>query len=249
MPRVLIVGESWISQSTHIKGFDQFQSSAYHTGVGPLRDALVAGGHEVVHLPGHAAAAELPFTIEGLDEYDVVVLSDIGADTLLLPPQTFLEGRTSPNRLTLLRAWVLAGGGLAMAGGYLSFQGIGASARYRGTPIEQVLPCEIDPWDDRVEVPEGAAASVVDDGHPLLAGVDRTWPPLLGYNRVRLRDDATMLAQFAGDPILAIREPGQGRSLIWTSDIGPHWCPDAFVAWPGYATVWTRAVSWLAKSR
>ena len=42
-----------------------------------------------------------------------------------------------------------------MVGGYYSFQGINGGARYHGTPVEEVLPVEILPYDDRVEVPEG----------------------------------------------------------------------------------------------
>jgi uncharacterized membrane protein len=197
-------------------------------------------------MPAHAVPTDLPDTLEGLSRYDVIVLSDIGADTILLRPETFIDGRVTVNRLSLLREWVLAGGGLAMAGGYLSFQGIGGRARYRRTPIEDMLPCTIDPWDDRVEVPEGAVASVVVTDHPVVAGIDARWPALLGYNRVALRDDATLLAEYDGDPMLAVRNAGAGRTLIWTSDIGPHWCPETFLSWPGYTTVWLQAVAWLA---
>jgi uncharacterized membrane protein len=246
MTHVLIVGESWISNGTHIKGFDQFESSAYNIGVDPLRNALTAGGIGVTHMPAHLVPTELPDTLEQLGAYDVIVLSDVGADTILLRSETFAEGRTSVNRLSLLRDWVLAGGGLAMAGGYLSFQGIGGRARYRRTPIEEVLPCTIDPWDDRVEVPEGLVASVVGADHPVMTGVESQWPALLGYNRVTLRDDAMLLAEYDGDPMLAVRDAGAGRTLIWTSDIGPHWCPETFVTWPGYATIWAQAVAWLA---
>jgi uncharacterized membrane protein len=248
MTHVLIVGESWTSQATHIKGFDQFSSSSYHEGVGPLRDALTAAGMNVEHMPGHAVPVELPDTLDALRAYDVIILSDIGADTILLRPETFVEGRLTVNRLSLLKEWVLAGGGLAMAGGYLSFQGISGRARYHRTAIEDVLPCTIDPWDDRVEVPEGLSASVVGDGHPIVTGIDSRWPPLLGYNRVTLREDATLLAEYDGDPMLATRNVGVGRTLIWTSDIGPHWCPEAFLSWPGYAALWRTAVTWLAGS-
>jgi uncharacterized membrane protein len=244
MTQVLIVGESWTSQATHIKGFDHFSSSSYHEGVGPLRDVLTAAGAGVTHIPAHAVASELPDTLDGLRAYDVIILSDIGADTILLRPETFIEGRQTVNRLSLLKEWVLAGGGLAMAGGYLSFQGIGGRARYHRTAVEDVLPCTIDPWDDRVEVPEGLSASVV-GSHPIVAGVESSWPPLLGYNRVTLRDDATLLAEYDGDPMLAIREVEAGRTLIWTSDIGPHWCPEPFLTWPGYAALWYQAILWL----
>ena len=54
----------------------------------------------------------------------MIILSDIGSNTLLLPPEVFLEGKRVPNRLELLKEYVSQGGGLVMAGGYLSFQGI-----------------------------------------------------------------------------------------------------------------------------
>ena len=47
------------------------------------------------------------------------------------------------------------------------------------------------------------------------------------------------------DPLLAVRKVGRGRTLAWASDIGPHWCPAEFVAWPGYAILFTNAVRWL----
>ena len=36
-----------------------------------------------------------------------------------------------------------------MVGGYYSFQGINGGARYHGTPVEEALPVEILPYDDR----------------------------------------------------------------------------------------------------
>ena len=38
MARVLLAGESWISQATHYKGFDSFSSTTFHTGA----DAFIA---------------------------------------------------------------------------------------------------------------------------------------------------------------------------------------------------------------
>jgi uncharacterized membrane protein len=244
--RVLVVGESWVSSATHYKGWDHFVSATYHSGVSYLRDALTGGGIELEHMPAHEATESFPFEVEGLAPYDVVILSDIGANTLLLHPDTWLHGRRTPNRLAMLRAWVEGGGGLAMAGGYLSFQGLDGRARYRGTAVEGVLPSEIDPWDDRVEVPEGFAARPVAPDHPILAGIEGDWPPLLGYNRFRLKPDATLLASLGDDPILAVRNAGAGRTLAWASDIGPHWCPEEFASWPGYQRLWTQAAAWLA---
>ena len=38
---------------------------------------------------------------------------------------------------------------------------------------------------------------------------------------------------------------GQGRSLVWTSDIGPHCCPEEFLAWDGFEAVVGAMLSWL----
>lgn len=121
---VLLVGESWVSSSTHFKGFDFFVSANYEIGSQHLTAALENSGVTVKHLPAHDAARYFPVTVDDLKAYHVVILSDIGANTLLLHPDTFLHGRRTPNRLKVIADYVHAGGGLLMAGGYLSFQGI-----------------------------------------------------------------------------------------------------------------------------
>jgi uncharacterized membrane protein len=40
-------------------------------------------------------------------------------------------------------------------------------------------------------------------------------------------------------------EFGKGRSMVWMTDIGPHWCPKQFVKWSGYAKLWQNAIKWL----
>lgn len=247
MTRVLVVGESWVSVSTHYKGFDSFTSTTYHTGIEPLRGVLTADGIEVDHLPAHEVPALFPGTPEALGAYDVIVLSDIGANSILLHPDTWLASAKTANRLDLLAEWVERGGGLAMAGGYLSFSGFEAKAAYAGTAVERVLPARIARHDDRVETPQGVPGLLADGTHPIVAGLPEQWPHLLGYNRFALADDATLLATVGGDPLLAVREAGQGRTLAWASDIAPHWCPDEFTGWDGYRTLFTRAVRWLAK--
>ncbi len=247
MTRVLIAGESWVSEATHYKGFDSFTSVTFHTGVDPLRDALQASGIEVVYMPAHEVPARFPADVAAFSEYDVVLLSDIGANSILIHPDTWLQGKTTPNRLKALAEWVRGGGGLMMAGGYMSFQGFEGKAMYRRTAVDEVLPSVIDPWDDRVEVPEGVRPVVVDGSHPILAGISGEWPALLGYNRFGLKDDATLLVSTGDDPLLAVREVGDGRTLAWASDIGPHWCPDPFVEWPGYRRLFAQAMRWLSK--
>lgn len=245
--RVLLAGESWVSNSTHYKGWDFFSSTVYEVGTEYLEKALAGGGFRFTHLPGHLAAEQFPNSLEALSQYDVVILSDLGASTLLLHPDTWARGKSTPNRLKLLQQWVENGGGLAMCGGYMSFAGINAAAKYYRTPIEAILPTNIFTFDDRVEVPEGVQADVVDSAHPILAGITGAWPALLGYNELALKPGAQLLARAGDHPLLAVQSVGQGRTLIWASDIGPHWCPLPFLQWPGYARLWQQSIRWLAQ--
>lgn len=248
--RVLLAGESWVTTGTHVKGFNRFSASDYQTGIGALQRSLQGSEIELVHLPGHLVPTEFPSTLDAISAYDVIVLSDIGSDSLLLHPDTFLRGKRTANRLKLIAEWVEKGGGFLMVGGYLSFQGIDGAARYRGTPIEKILPVRMHTVDDRVEVPEGFEPVVVGaDDHPVLSGIKGSWPYLLGFNEVAAKSDATVLLRTGpGDalPLLVVGQHGAGRTMAWTSDIGPHWLPDSFSAWEGYGRLWRQAFEWLA---
>ncbi|HMO57928.1 MAG TPA: glutamine amidotransferase [Roseiflexaceae bacterium] len=247
--RILIAGESWETLSFHQKGFDVFTTTFYYEGVGPLRAALEAAGHTVEYQPSHIAATRFPTDQAELQTFDVVMLSDIGANTLLLHPDTFERSRRMTNRLSLLQEYVRAGGGLVMVGGYLTFQGIDAKGRYRGTPVEAALPVTLLDSDDRVEVPEGAIPQVVAAQHPIVAGLEATWPHLLGYNRLIARPEATTIATVGSDPLLAAWEHGSGRAVAFASDCGPHWAPPEFLAWSGYGLLWAQLVEWAGGAR
>ena len=84
-----------------------------------------------------------PSRWRGSAAYDAILLSDIGANSLLLHPDVWLHGKTVPNRLKLIRDWTDQGGGLMMIGGYFSFQGIDGRARWRRTPVEDALPVDM----------------------------------------------------------------------------------------------------------
>lgn len=247
MVKVLLAGESWVSAVIDHKGFDPFPHTQVEIGCAKLLEVLFEAGHEVTHLRSHDVAEFFPQSLKELNEYDVVLLSDVGSNTLLLHPDTFAKGRPTPNRLKLLREWVEThGGGLMMAGGYLSFQGFEGKANYHRTPIEEILPVNIEPTDDRVETPEGVNARVVATEHPVVAGLDQDWPILLGYQRTELKSDAMELASVDGEVMLAVRESGAGRTLAFTSDISPHWAPDEFMDWAGYGVLFDHCVRWLA---
>lgn len=250
MPKrnVLIAGESWIMHTIHQKGFDSFTTTAYGEGHQWLSGALTAGGWNVEHLPNHLANEKFPATAEEMATYDLIILSDIGANTILLHPETFLKSVVLPNRLQQLHDYVAAGGGLVMVGGYLTFQGIEAKGNYAGSPVEPALPVTLQTSDDRVERPEGVIPLVVAPDHEIATGLPLEWPALLGYNRLTPRPDATVVATAGDDPLVSAWHYGKGRSVAFASDCGPHWAPPPFVEWDGYYTLWNNIADWTASS-
>jgi uncharacterized membrane protein len=233
---VLLAGESWSTSAIHTKGFDQFNSTTFHLGAEPLVKALADSEFALRYMPSHEAQTQFPLTLEELQRYDAVILSDIGANTLLLHPDVWLSGKTVPNRLKLLREYVEMGGGLFMIGGYLSFQGINGAARYGRTAVEEVLPVTCLQVDDRVEIPEGFAPEIVEPNHPILAGLPSEWPVLLGINEVVVKSEP-------GVQLLARTPADQGSHPLL--DIGPHWLPETFVQWEGYGQLWRQSLAWL----
>jgi uncharacterized membrane protein len=251
--KILLVGESWVSDATHIKGFDHFSTATFHLGAEPLVAALAGSQFELRYMPAHEAQRDFPLRLGGLNAYDAIILSDIGSNTLLLHPDTWIHSRRTPNRLKLIGDYVGRGGGLMMIGGYFSFQGINGGARYHGTPIEEALPVDILPYDDRVEVPEGFVPVIKESRHPILQGFRGRWPALLGFNEVKAKPGAVVLATvskgYGSKPLLVAGGHGKGRTLAWTSDIGPHWVPPEFAGWKGYARLWKQSLGWLVGER
>jgi uncharacterized membrane protein len=243
-PKVLVVGESWVKHTVHMKGFDHFHSTEYEEGGTVFIDALASAGIEIDYVRAHEISGRFPRDRDELSVYDAVILSDVGANSFLLTDETFLRSEVTSNRLAEIAAYVEAGGGLVMVGGYLSFTGIDGRARYSQTPLAEVLPVTMLDYDDRVEVPQGATPAVAAPGHPAIAGVGESWPRLLGYNRLAAKEDATVLATVGDDPLLVVGEHGDGRTAAFASDCAPHWAPPEFVEWPDYAALWSSIVLW-----
>ena len=107
--RILLVGESWVTSANHTKGWDTFSSVTFHLGAEPLVDALKDSPFELTYMKAHEAALDFPLSLEGLTHYDAILLSDIGSNTLLLHPDVWLQGKTVPNRLKLLKEYSARG--------------------------------------------------------------------------------------------------------------------------------------------
>jgi uncharacterized membrane protein len=247
--KVLVVGESWVKHTVHMKGFDHFHSTEYEEGGGHFLAALQLAGHEVTYIRAHEVSMRFPTSHDDLGRYDVVVVSDIGANSFLLTDDVFLRSEQSVNRLKLLADFVRRGGGLLMIGGYLSFTGIDGRARYGMSPLADVLPVRMLDHDDRVEAPEGIEPHLVEPDHPAVTGAVGPWPILLGYNRLIAKDDAQVIARAGDDPLLTVAEVGRGRSVAFASDCAPHWAPPQFVSWTQYPQLWASVVAWAAGGR
>lgn len=247
--RVLVVGESWIKHTVHMKGFDHFQNTEYEEGAGVFLESLALSRFDVTYLRAHEISSKFPTRREELAQYDVVVISDVGANSFLLTNETFLRSERTVNRLQLLAEYVEQGGGLVMVGGYLSFSGIDGRARYGRSPLARVLPVEVLDRDDRVEVPEGLEASFDEPEHVVLGGTPAAWPALLGYNQLIAKPDSKVVARFGEDPLLVVGRAGAGHSVAFASDLAPHWAPMEFLTWPHYGELWASILQWAGSGR
>lgn len=249
MKKVLIVGESWTVQETHIKGFDTVDLGRLEkTSVDSLVQALHEAGIEADYMPSHVAQYSFPDTVEQLKQYAAIALSDIGSNTIMLDPVMQFQCVRKPNRMQAMVEYVRQGGGLVMFGGYLSFAGIENKARYAMTPLADILPVEILHYDDRMEHPEGICPVITKKEHPVLEGVDGKWPWFLGYNKIKAKAEAEEIAVIGGtDTFMAAMEYGDGRTFAFASDCAMHWGSVEFLAWDGYKKVMPNIFKWLAK--
>lgn len=248
MMNVLLVGESWMKHTIHVKGFDSFTTSEYEEGASWFQKAMAAGDIALDYIRAHEIEEKFPDTLEKLKQYDAVLLSDIGSNTFLLSSKTFNHSERSVNRLDLIEDYTASGGGFGMIGGYLSFQGIDAKAKFKGTSIEQILPVTLETGDDRVEIPEGGVPQIKNT-HSIIQGIPEEWPVFLGYNKVNPKKESVVVAEIGrnSDPFLVTGEYKNGRTLAFTSDMAPHWGPMEFVEWEYYQHFWQQLVKWLGK--
>jgi uncharacterized membrane protein len=147
--KVLYAGDSAIIAMLGLEGaeiypvVDQVWDAGTH-----LKSALEGDGIEVVRMPSHVAYSDFPETAEALREYDAVILSDIGHDTLVTyPGERRYQVPMGPNRLKEIARYVESGGGLVYCGGYFTFQGHYGKGRWYGTPVAKTGARLPSSWD------------------------------------------------------------------------------------------------------
>ena len=250
---VLYVGDAEIILNRYQMGVDVMEQSYLNDMGHWFVDAVTNDpGMSVRHVIPHYIPSEFPDTLEALQQYQVVVLSDVGYNSMVFYPGFMppFSASLGLDRVELLKQYVEAGGGLLMVGGYFSFAGFNGAARWGGTPAETVLPVTISRYDDRVEMTQGFRFEVTQPDHPIVANLpwDQAEWELYGYNRVTAKPGATVLATYQGDPLIACWAYGKGRTAAFTTDFAPHWA-GSFVQWTHYSTFWRQMVEWLAQKK
>ena len=244
--KVLFAGESWFFTTIETKGFDQFTIGGYETEIERVR-GFMKGYAEITHIPAHLVLQDFPSSAEELSAYDVVMISDVGANTFLLHPDTFFRSRTTANRLEAIREYVAGGGAFGMMGGYMTFMGFEGKGKWKGTPVEEILPVRMMGGDDRQEHPEGVRIRITPGSHPVLEGLPEEWLPLLGYNRLFAREDAEVVVSCGNDPILTLRDYEKGRTFAWASDCAPHCMPAEFCESDCNKRLWENVLRWVTR--
>lgn len=240
---VLLVGESWVTLSFEIKGRDVLSDGTYEEEAAYLVAALESAGASTEFVPCHAVDERVPSTVDGLHDYDLVLLSDVGADTLQITPRV-AAGEADVDRCRLLAEYVADGGALGMIGGYMSFAGKYGAARYGLTAVGDVLPVTVARADDRIEAPDGPHPTPT----PSMPGSPPSeWPSVLGYNRFEASPDAEVWATVRDDPFLVVGDHGDGSAFAFATDCAPHWAPEEFLEWEYLPTLWASILDRVAE--
>ena len=234
------------------KGIDIFNYGEW------LVKALESDGrHQVISVPAWEFYKMGPGEYEKiLDEYDLLIFSDIEAKNFHLAPSFFNREKmgqeilTFPDRTRLTVEAVHKGKAAMFLGGWLSFSGEIGKGGWGRTKLREVLPVSCLNGDDLVESTEGFHAESKKPWESYGRKIDISlFPPILGYNQVTAREDCEVLLSVleTGDPLLAAGIFGKGRTLAYMSDPAPHWGCN-FVYWKQYNEFWLKCADILLQT-
>ena len=185
-----------------------------------------------------------------LDEYDVIIFSDIEAKLFHLAPVFFQHQKfgkevlTFPDRIRLTIEAVESGKSVMFLGGWLSFTGEVGKGGWGRTRIKEILPVNCIDIEDLVESTEGFYSEFATGWEDKFPGIDfTTLPPIMGYNKTLPRKGCEVILKVkeTGDPLLAYGTFGKGKVLAYTSDPAPHWGCN-FVFWKHYNDFWLKCL-------
>ncbi len=197
--------------------------------------------------PGVDLSRGLPASRDDLDEFDVVVLGDVGREEF------------SGLQLEYLKDYVDAGGAVLVLGGYHAF----GAGGYAESALADVLPVSMGGTEDGhveesfVPVLTGAGAA-----HPVFAGCARFFQgsneamALAGANRVLgAKPGAQVLAlhpfvrgRDGPMPVVAVQAYGLGRAMAMTADTTWKWKfqVESLGEDSPYYRFWRQSIRWLA---
>ena len=159
-----------------------------------------------------------------LDDYDVIVFSDVEGKMFQLSPDFFNREEfgkkilTYPDRLRLTLDAVKAGKGLMLLGGWYSFTGEIGKGGWGRTLLREAMPVRCHDFEDLVESTEGFYPEITAEGKKVFGDSFENIPPILGYNQTVEIPEGKVLVRVkgTGDPLVAVRDLGQGKVLAYT---------------------------------
>lgn len=216
----------------------------------PLIDALkLIPNAEVISQPSwelyHMSPEEFGKKLEWAT---TIIFGDVETKCLMLHPDFFTRAKwgnkpiTFPDRFDLLKKWVEEGGHFHMNGGWLSFSGELGKGGWARSRFHHVLPVECLPHDDLIESTDGYKINCKVKDHPFVKNIDwKSFPPILGFNEVILRDKATCIIEIQNlgkwYPLLAAHDFKKGFVSCWMTGASPHWGIN-FMKWKEYPKFW-----------
>jgi uncharacterized membrane protein len=222
-----------------------------------LKNALESNGqHEVNSVPSWNFYKLGPGEYEKiLEEYDVIIFSDVEAKLFQLAPSFFDRQKfgkgvlTFPDRIRLTIEAVESGKSVMFLGGWLSFTGESGKGGWGRTHLKEILPVKCLDIEDLIESTEGFYSEVDNEWSKKFEDIDfSTMPPIMGYNRTlpREKSEVIMKVKNTEDPLLSYHVHGKGKVLAYTSDPAPHWGCN-FVYWKDYNDFWLRCLEIITK--
>ena len=231
------------------KGLDIFNYGKW------LKEAIESTGeHTVKSVPSWDFYKLGPGEYEKvLEEYDLIVFSDVEAKLFQLAPSFFDREKfgkqilTFPDRIRISLKAAAEGKAFMFLGGWYSFTGEIGKGSWGRTELRKMLPVTCLDYEDLIESTEGYTAEFSEEGKVIYHGINlASLPPILGYNKTLPKDETKILARFTEtkDPMIAWARYGKGKVLAFTSDPAPHWGCN-FVFWDQYSQFWVKTVEFL----